>query len=185
MMLWSLRICHADWVLFVILSMETVKLSKNTSEDIQKSLWPVTVISSQYFNSSHIWLISSWILNRNILENNHYIAEEARQTMHLLYARRKFEICVLAFKIKPCQLCNVAATTQEVNMRTNGKPIFPEQPRKFICKKKTVPTRASDLMKKVSVIGQKFWTYITSDEDHQNFPMFIKKGEYNHGVAWP
>ena len=62
-------------------------------------------------------------------------------------------------------------------------PYFLNNQENSYAKKKTGPTRASDLMKKVSVIGQKFWTYITSDEDHQNFPMFIKKGEYNHGVA--
>ena len=130
-MMWVFIICHADWVLFVILSMDTVKLKKNIRK-YAKLLETRYCDFSKSFGLSHLYLISSWILNRNILKNNQYIAEEARQTMYLLYAIREFEICVMAFKRKTGQIFNVTATTQGFNMRTNGKPIFPEQPRKFI-----------------------------------------------------
>ena len=55
--------------------------------------------------------------------------------MDLLYAIRKFEICVMIFVSKTCQLCNLTAIMQGVYMQSNGEPKIPEQTRKFIYKK--------------------------------------------------
>ena len=84
---WS--ICHSDWVLFVILSMETVKLLK--TENVQKSLRLITLINLniEYKYSD---------------KNNDDIEEEAKKTMDLLYAMQKFEMCVMTFEGKTCQL---------------------------------------------------------------------------------
>ena len=84
---WS--ICHSDWVLFVILSMETVKLLK--TENVQKSLRLITLINLniEYKYSD---------------KNNDDIEEEAKKTMDLLYAMQKFEMYVMTFEGKTCQL---------------------------------------------------------------------------------
>ena len=129
---------------------------------MQKSFRPVTVIFLQSFDPSHIWLISSWIFNLNIPTKTTVIPRRRKNKKLIYYVT--------------CQFCSVKAITQGVNMRPNGKLKLSKQRRKLIYKKIGLwylsPIREGDSMKKLSVICQKFRTSITSDKDHQKFPMF-------------